>query len=86
MNTSDFDLSLFLRAFSGIGAIITEGNGELFVDGKETDVITALRKGFCDTEVKPTVPYKQNMETVTVEYGLSSADNNWANEDQTIAA
>ena len=47
-STEDFDLDLFIKCFEDAGATITEGTGKLFVDGKETSIVDALKRGFCD--------------------------------------
>ncbi len=88
MNTFDFDLELFLNSFTEMGASITKGTGKLFVDGKETDVISALKNGFCDLDDRVSYVYKTPRFDVTAQYKQEAMKNsNWAlSQKQTMAA
>lgn len=43
------EVDRLIKCFEYAGATVTDGSGRLFVDGKETDIVSALKAGFCDT-------------------------------------
>ena len=82
MNTFDFDLDLFLQTLTKSGATITEGSGKLFVDGIETDVVSALKQGFHDNDI-----YRDHYNIVTKSYSNNQElQENWNTPQLMIAA
>lgn len=88
MSTFDFDLDLFLDAFSEMGASITKGSGRLFVDGKETDVVSALKNGLYDLDDQISYVFKTPRFNATAQYKQEAVKTtNWAlSEKQNVAA
>ena len=43
------EVDRLVKCFEEMGATFSDGDGKLFVDGKETDIVSALKAGFQDT-------------------------------------
>lgn len=82
MNDFNFDLELFLQAITQSGGTISEGSGKLFVDGRETDVVSALKQGFHDDDV-----YRDRYSIVTKSYSnKQDFQENWITPEPMAAA
>lgn len=85
--TFDYNIDLLLKSFSDAGAIITEGTGKLFVNGQETDIVTALKQGFCDFDSnKATKSRKEYKASVTVDYRKVGQKTTYGASDQQMIA
>ena len=89
MNTFDFDLDLFIKSFTDAGAVITKESGKIVVDGKETDLVSAIKRGLNDFRGEKIVP--KEVKHATVFYDPSAHESgdqlrNWLPSKQIILA
>ncbi|MBQ7435037.1 MAG: hypothetical protein IJV51_04460 [Oscillospiraceae bacterium] len=89
MNTFDFDLDLFIKSFTDAGAVITKESGKIVVDGKETDLVSAIKRGLNDFGGEKAARKELKHATVSYNpgaYGSSDQLRNWPSYEQIILA
>lgn len=71
MDTFDFDLDLFIKSFVKAGATVKKGNGKIYVNGEETDIVSAIKRGLNDIENDFFVN-NNGLKHASVSYNLSA--------------
>lgn len=85
-NPSEHNIDLLIKSFIDAGATITKGTGKLFVNGQETDIITALKEGFCDFENKELKGNREYRASVSVDLKKIEKDTVFETSEQQIFA